>query len=262
MSRPPAIPPDSVIEMTGVTIPRLNDARRIVASEVNWTVRAKDFWVVTGMHDSGKTDFMLLAAGLLPPIAGDIRLLGREPTDASTLLEWRRHVGFVFDGGQLLGDLTLAENVALPLRYHGLGSEAEIRSRVENLLNWTGLTKLSHSRPASIGRNWRQRAGLARALALNPKVLLLDSPLIGLDPLDAAWWLEALKNLGAGPAPSSQESITLVVAGNDPRPWRSIARQYAVLQNSRFVLADAGTICAAGDDDPIGQTLGAGGLTP
>jgi ABC-type transporter Mla maintaining outer membrane lipid asymmetry ATPase subunit MlaF len=147
----------------------------------------------------------------------------------------RRRVGFVFDGGQLLHDLTLAENVALPLRYHLALDEAEPAERIATLIALTDLEPWAGRRPADVSRNWQQRFGLARALALKPELLLLDDPLSGLDPRDAKWWTDTLEALAAGHALLDGRPLTLVVTGNDLRPWRGRARQFALLQDRGFI---------------------------
>jgi ABC-type transporter Mla maintaining outer membrane lipid asymmetry ATPase subunit MlaF len=86
-----------------------------------------------------------------------------------------------------------------------------------------------------VNRNWQQRIGLARALALKPEVLLLDNPLTGLDPRDAAWWLDIVDALAAGHPIVDGKPLTLVVTGDDLRPWQNRARQFAVLKNRQFV---------------------------
>lgn len=226
-----------VLEMRGVAISAMRDPSKVLLEDVNWTVGRGDYWAIGGLLRSGKSDLLCVAGGLAQPTRGDCRWFGET---AEALLEderlaIRRKVGLVFDGGQLLHELTLAENVALPLRYHLEDEEAEPAGRIEALIALTDLGPWAGHRPADVSRNWQQRFGLARALALKPELLLLDDPLSGLDPRDAAWWIEKLEALAAGHPLLDGRPLTLVVTGNDLRPWRRSARQFALLQDRSFV---------------------------
>ena len=198
------------LEMRDVTVTSLNDPDAIILEGVNWSVAAEDYWVIGGLHRSGKSDFMALAAGLMLPKRGTYRAFGHELTAGfeHEILAARLRIGLVFDGGRLLSHLTVAENIALPVRYHQNLAMGDAAAPVEALLEFTGLTSFADARPGSTSRNWQQRAGLARALALRPEVLLLDNPLTGLDPRDAAWWLERLGELSAGHALTGGRPLT------------------------------------------------------
>lgn len=242
-------------EMRNVTVTAMRDASTVVLEHVNWTVEAGDFWAVAGLMRSGKSDLLALAAGISRPAYGVHHLFGHELVAGyeHERLALRLRIGLVFDGGQLLHHLTLEENVALPLLYHR-GVSPEVSARIEALLEFTGLEPWATSLPSSVNRNWQQRIGLARALALKPDVLLLDNPLTGLDPRDAAWWLETVDSLSAGDPIVDGKPLTLVVTGDDLRPWRQRARQFAVLRNQQFIsLGQRGDL--AGHNEPLLQEL-------
>jgi ABC-type transporter Mla maintaining outer membrane lipid asymmetry ATPase subunit MlaF len=247
-------PEARVLEMSNVTVSRLRDPAAVVLKDVSWSVGTGDYWLVAGRHHSGKTDFMLTAAGLMPPRAGTCRIMGSPQGPGEEFTNARRRVGLAFDGGQLLSHLTVAENIALPIAYHRNCPIQEVADDVEPLLELVELTWLAKSKPASIGRNWRQRAGLARALALKPDALLLDNPLSALDPLDLAWWLDLLDDLSAGHQWMAHRPITLIVTGADLRPWQGHARQFALIKDQRLVVtgdAEPGTLQA----DPLWEEL-------
>ena len=247
-----------VLEMENVTVTALQNPANVVLDEVNWTVRAGDFWAVAGLHRSGKSDLLALAAGLMPPARGVCRVFGHDadgPVRDEPAASPHRRLGLVFDGGQLLHHLTVAENIALPLRYHRNLSMPEAAARAQALLELTGLQAWAGQLPAAISRNWQQRAGLARALALPPEVLLLDSPLTGLDPRDAGWWLELLQQLSAGHAITEHRPLTLVVTGDDLRPWKTTARQHAVLRRMKFIPLDAQAGAGAHDEALMRELL-------
>lgn len=237
-SAEPARPP--LLEMRGVTAGTMRNPEATVVTGVNWTVAAGDFWVVAGLQGSGRSDFLMLAAGLMPPRTGEHRLFG-EPTAAfgESRLPQRLRVGLVFDGGQLLNHLTVFENVALPLRYHRNLPRAEIETDVRAMLEATGLLPWASSTPGALPRAWRKRAGLARALMLRPELLLLDCPLSGLDLRHVNWWLNCLDELARGHALLGGRPLTLVVTGDDLHFWRGRARQFALLEDRRLtVLGD------------------------
>jgi ABC-type transporter Mla maintaining outer membrane lipid asymmetry ATPase subunit MlaF len=248
---------EPALKMTNVTVGALQDADRIVFEGVNWTVAPGDFWAIGGLHASGKTDLMALAGGLTRPVRGSYRVFGRELTTGiePDLLDVRLRIGLVFDGGRLLNHLTVAENVALPIGYHRDIDDDETEAEVERLLNATGLTLWAGRMPGTVSRNWQQRVGLARALALKPEVLLLDSPLSGLDPREVGWWVEFLGQLAAGHPLFGGRPVTLVVAGDNLRPWKGRARQFAALRGQLFVPL-GNTAEAVASDDFLRDLLG------
>lgn len=244
MNEPSANSPIPALDMRGVTVGSLRHPGAIIAEEVNWKVDPGEYWVVGSPQHSGKTDFLMTAGGLASARAGEYYFLGEAmPIFEEPRLGHRLKLGFVFDGGHLLGPLTVAENIALPLRYHGRFAEAEIEARVCELLKITELFPWANSTPASIGRSWQQRAGLARALALQPEVLLLDSPLTGLDGRHLAWWLGFLDQLSRQSGAAGGKAITLVVTADDLRPWRGHAGLVACLDHRRLtVVGDWGAV--------------------
>ena len=173
-----------------------------------------------------------------PPVRGEYLVFGRNMADPpeQERVNFHQRIGMVFNGGRLLQRLTVAENVALPLRYHHNLRLDEVSEQVQHLVELTGLAKFADRIAGAIGRNWQQRAGLARALAPNPEVLLLDNALTGLDPRDAFWWLEFLDRLGRGDALPGQKPMTLVASADDLRPWRERAKQFALLKEGRLLV--------------------------
>ena len=218
------------LEMIGVDVVSLRRPDTIVLHDVNWLVREGDYWAVGGLLGAGKSDLLSTVGGIIPVGQGTYRIYGQEIVAGyeQSLLEARLKVGMVFDGGRLLNHLSLIENVALPLQYHQNLTAAECYQRAASLLEMVGLADYTTRMPGTINRRLQQRAGLARALALRPKVLLLDNPLSGLDPREALWWLNFLDQL-------STDGTSLVVAADDLRPWRGRARQFAALKDRHFI---------------------------
>jgi len=232
MSKAAANPGPPAIEMRGVAFGAMSDPSATVAEDVNWTVNPGEFWVVAGSQRSGKTDFLLLTDGLLPPVRGTYRFFNEAmPIFEDERLAERLRLGLVFDGGQLFNHLTIAENVALPLRYHRSVASRDAEPRVQAMLELTELLPFANSTPAAIARNWQKRAGLARALILQPDVLLLDNPLTGLDARHTSWWLGFLDRLSLRDQP-----MTIIATADDLRAWRGHAQRVACLIGKRLLV--------------------------
>ncbi|HZQ46098.1 MAG TPA: ATP-binding cassette domain-containing protein, partial [Verrucomicrobiae bacterium] len=241
MDTPPANQQPPVIEMIGVTVGAMQDLDKHVLEDVNWRVAAEDYWVVAGMQGTGKSDLLFLADGLMPPQSGRYLLFGQEmPMYEDALLPERLRTGLVFASGQLFHHLTIADNIALPLLYHRHLPREEAARRVQEMLDLTELSPWANSMPGALGRNWQKRAGLARALILQPEVLLLDTPLSGLDLRQVNWWLNFLGQLSAGHGFMNGRRMTLVVTAEDLRPWKNLACRFAILQKKRFIVLGHG----------------------
>ena len=232
-----SLPP---IAMHGVSVNALRDPETVVATQVDWTVAPGEFWVIGGLQGSGKSDFLMMTAGLMPPHAGEYRLFGETmPIFEESRLAHRLRVGLVFDGGQLLNHLTVFENVALPLRYHRNLSQAEVEDEVRAMLSAVGLLPWASNTPGALPRPWRKRAGLARALMLRPELLLVDGAISSADLRHANWWLGFLDALARGHPLLGGKPLTLVATAEDLRPWRGHATHFALLAEQRFsVLGD------------------------
>lgn len=254
----PIANPNPLLEMRALSSGALRDPHRVVFEDVHWSVNSGDFWVIGGLQGSGKTDFALLVAGLMAPLAGSYHFLGESmPIFEDTRLIHRLKLGLVFDGGQLLNHLTVSENVALPIRYHQNLTMAEAKAEVEELLQLTDLSELSSNTPGALGRNWQQRVGLARALTLRPEVLVLDNPLTGLDLRHRSWWLRFLGELSRGHSWYSGRPVTLVVTTDDLRPWGRRAKQFAMIKGKRLLVIGSWEQLQQSGDDQVLEFMSA-----
>lgn len=226
----------SPIKMCDVTVAALRDPGFVMVADVNWALATGEFWVVAGPEHSGKSDWLMVAAGLLPPANGSCLLSGKDTRSFSEAdLDERLRVGFVSENGQLFNQLTIAENIALPLRYHKNLAPAETAGVVRELMELMELTPLADVTPANVAANWRQRAALARALALKPEMLLLDNPLSRLGARHGQWWLRFLDQLWRGHERLGGRPMTIVATTDDLRPWQHDRRRFALLHEKRFV---------------------------
>jgi len=248
----------AVIEMRSVQVAAMRDTLLTVLEDVNWSVLPGEFWVVAGPQHSGKSDLLLHAAGLMTPVSGTCRVFGCE-TDAfgEAQLADRLRVGLVFADGKLFNQLTIAENVALPLRYQKNLTAEETNPAVEVLLELLELTPFAEAAPADISANWRRRAALARALILQPELLLLDNPLSGLDARHRQWLLQFLDQLWRGHEFFGGRPTTLVATTGDFRAWQHPKRKFAVLDEKNFSVLGTWAEVAANRSDAVKELLAA-----
>jgi putative ABC transport system ATP-binding protein len=151
--------------------------------DVTLTVAPGEFVAVVGPSGSGKSSLLAVAGGLLRPTSGSVTVAGAELTslpDKRRTEARRRHIGFVFQQSNLLGSLTVREQLLLPLHIDGR-LDASARARADELIEAVGLAHRAGSRPHQLSGGERQRAGLARALMTSPAVLLVDEPTSALD---------------------------------------------------------------------------------
>lgn len=229
--------PAAVLRMRKVAVAHPRAPGEPLINDVDWTVHEGDFWVAAGMQGSGKTLLLETAAGLHPLTEGEIELFGQTVTgnEGDTFAASRRRLGLVFEGGgRLFQQLTVAENIALPLQYHRDLPLEEVLEEIIPLLEWTGLTRMAHVPAGRIGRAWAQRAALARALALRPELLFLDNPLAGMDVQHTRWWRRLIAELSAGHPMFNRRPLTLVVACDDLRPWLDLGRNYVLAHDRRW----------------------------
>jgi ABC-type transporter Mla maintaining outer membrane lipid asymmetry ATPase subunit MlaF len=232
MNEPSTAP---VIELHDADIATMPDPMCIMVRDVNWSVADGEFWVVAGAERSGKSDFLRAVAGLMPPAKGSCKLFGLETrTFGEAQLAQRLRVGVVLQGGPLFNSLTIAENVALPLRYQKNLSVAETQPAVDKLLELLELQPFADALPVNVPLVWRYRTALARALIQKPEVLLLDNPLAGLVTKYRLWLVHFLDQLWRGHEWLDGRALTVVAATDDLRPWQNPQRQFALLSDEKF----------------------------
>jgi phospholipid/cholesterol/gamma-HCH transport system ATP-binding protein len=158
---------------------------RLVLRDVSFEVREGEIFVIMGPSGCGKTTLLKAIVGLLEPRSGDIRYRGRSVLDLRAMEEFRRSVGMVFQQGALLNSVSLEENVALPLVEHTSLPRWMVGEVVRMKLAQVGLLEARRKLPVELSGGMRKRAGIARALVLEPDLLFFDEPTGGLDPMTA-----------------------------------------------------------------------------
>lgn len=246
------------IEMRGVDVGAIQDPDFLVLKDVNWFVAPGEFWVVGAPHSSGKSDFLMTAGGLMPPVAGSYKFYGKATRifDESRLAD-RLRMGFVFEHSQLFHYLTVAENVALPLCYHQNMGADEASAAIDELLAVTHLKPIADVRPHDLPQSWHKRAGLARALALRPDILLADNPLGALDARHSQWWRRFLDDLWLGHSCLGKKPLTIVVTTDDFRHWRGDRLRFALLKEKSFVPLGSWNQLIASDEPLVKELLAA-----
>jgi phospholipid/cholesterol/gamma-HCH transport system ATP-binding protein len=156
-----------------------------ILKDINFSVHAGEIVTILGSSGSGKSTLLKGMIGLLPPIKGNIHLLGEEISGSRSLRirGRKRTIGVLFQSGALLGSFNLKENVALPVREYGAVPEPLIEEIVRLKLQLVNLGPYGDYMPSDLSGGMRKRAGLARAMALDPKILFCDEPTAGLDPV-------------------------------------------------------------------------------
>ena len=160
-------------------------AGRAVLAGVDLDVAAGETVVLLGRSGTGKSVFLKHVIGLVRADEGSLSVFGEDVTRADEA-EWnrvRRHVAMVFQGAALFDSMTVGDNIALGLRHRRTMKEAQVQAAVERSLASVGLPGTAGLKPAALSGGMRKRVGIARAIALEPRLLLYDEPTSGLDPV-------------------------------------------------------------------------------
>ena len=236
---------DPIVE--AVDLNKSFDANHVLRG-VSFTLVKGETLVVMGGSGSGKTVLLRLVAGLIPPDAGLLRVFGRaiERLSEEDLLPIRRRMGYVFQGAALFDSLSVRENVAYPLREHTSLGEAEIDERVVRNLSVVGLSSdVLPLLPSELSGGMRKRVGIARALSVEPEMLLFDEPTAGLDPTNSKLVADLMLDLRGGVCD------TAMVVTHDIELARTVADRVAVLIEGRFAALGSAECVLSGDDPAV-----------
>jgi phospholipid/cholesterol/gamma-HCH transport system ATP-binding protein len=207
---------------------------QVVLNGVNLDVFPGETMVVMGGSGSGKSTLLRCMIGALRINAGDVTLLGRGLSELTEdeLNEVRKKIGILFQSGALFNSMTVAENVALPLQEHTMLDQNIIDIQVKIKLELVGLREHGDKYPAQISGGMKKRAGLARALALDPQVLFYDEPSAGLDPVTSAEIDRLIIDL------SKKLGVTSVVVTHEMDSAFSVGDRMGMLERGRMLMVD------------------------
>jgi phospholipid/cholesterol/gamma-HCH transport system ATP-binding protein len=220
--------PEIAVRLEGVT--KAFGSLRVL-DDVSFAVPAGCGYVILGRSGTGKSVTLKTIVGLVHPDAGKVFV---EDDDVSALSgrelsRVRRKIGFLFQNAALFDSITVGENVAFPMRRHTDMGDEEIRARASEKLQAVGLGKEYEKMPGDLSGGMRKRAGLARAMALDPRILLVDEPSAGLDPITADEIDDLLLEL------KERGGTTLIVVTHNIPSARRLGDELLMLHEGRIV---------------------------
>lgn len=206
-------------------------AGRRVLDDVSFDVNPACGFVILGRSGTGKSVTLRHIIGLVKPDKGRVFVEEDEISalDGADLARVRRKIGFLFQNAALFDSISVGENVAFPLRRHTKLSDREIRQRATEKLDAVGLGREYGKMPAALSGGMRKRAGLARALALDPPILLVDEPSAGLDPITA----DEIDDLLLGLKQNGR--TTLIIVTHDIPSAKRLGDEIVMLHEARIV---------------------------
>ena len=217
---------------------------QVVLNGIDMTVARGETLAVLGRSGTGKSVLLRIIIGLEKPDTGSVNIHGQEIAgiNSGKLNEMRRKMGFLFQQAALYDSLTVEENVAFPLKHNTDMPEAERRDRVRQLLESVGMEGDLKKMPSDISGGMQKRVGLARALALDPDILLLDEPTAGLDPITSGEIDELILKL------QKEHAMASIVVTHDLQSAKTIAGRLALLNEGNIVIEGAFSDLEKSDD--------------
>lgn len=203
-----------------------------VLDGVDLAVAQGETLAILGQSGTGKSVLLKLIIGLQQADAGSIRIHGQEVVGIAlqAMQALRQKIGFVFQSAALYDSMTVAENVAFPLKRHAQLSAADCRAQVQQLLASVGIEDALEKMPDQISGGMRKRVGVARALALAPDILLFDEPTTGLDPITATEIGELILTL------QRERNVATIIVTHDVQVAQLVADRLALLRAGRMLI--------------------------
>src|SRR5690242_5956028 len=225
--------------------------RHVVWRDISLSLPAGEVSVMLGPSGTGKTVFLKSLVGLLKPDRGRVVVDGVDIAACSEhqLYQVRKLFGVMFQDGALFGSLNLYDNIAFPLREHTKKSETEVKRIVLEKMDMVGLAGAEKKLPGEISGGMRKRAGLARALVLDPEIILCDEPDSGLDPVRTAYISQLLLDLNA------QIDATILIVTHNINLARTVPDNLGMIYRRELVMFGPREVLLTSDESAVRQFL-------
>ena len=228
----PALPAEARSPAVQLRGARLDRGGRTILRGIDLSVPRGSITAVLGPSGSGKSTLLAALTGELAPASGTVEVFGQPvPRGSRALLEMRKGIGVLLQGNGLLTDLTVAENVALPLRTHTPLPAVLVKRIVDFKLNAVGLLAAAEAYPRELSGGMARRVALARALALDPPLMLYDEPLTGLDPIASGVIMSLIQRL------NDTLGLTSIIVTHHVHETLPVADQAVVIANAGIVFS-------------------------
>jgi phospholipid/cholesterol/gamma-HCH transport system ATP-binding protein len=235
-----------LIELRGVS---KKFGRQVVLRDVDLKIKAGESTVIIGESGAGKSVVLKHIVRLLRPDRGSVYFHGQRIDDMAEyqLVDVRKRFGFLFQMGALFDSLTVAENVAFPIKEHTRTKPDEIERLVAEKLTMVGLNGVQAKKPAELSGGQRKRVALARAIALSPEVILYDEPTTGLDPIRSDVINELIRKL------QRELGITSITVTHDMASVRKVGDRVIMLHEGHFIFDGSPAAMMASGDERVRQ---------
>ena len=239
---------ENLVEMRGV---KLQFADKVILNGIDLAVIEQEILVVMGLSGGGKSTLLSILMGLLKPNAGSVFFKNEDLTKLSRpkLNEVRTHIGMVYQNAALISSMSVRENIGLPLKELSDKDDKEIDSIVDQKLELAGLKDASDKLPSELSGGMQKRVGLARALALEPQLVLFDEPSAGLDSINSKLIDDLIIQL------RDKQKVTSIVVTHEMDSAFAVATRMAFLQEGKIILEGTPKEFRHSDDPIVSKFL-------